>query len=248
MSAFNSRHALAAISLLALLPSLAVPAEAGSTQAEGFRPPAGAMVFTRRLVRELPGGEAIIVTRTFEIRFFVGGGGYRVEGTQTSAHVSAPQSLSGLARLEEQRQETGLFPMVLDASGRIMAGPNGDTPDLTQAVDEGFAYLARHPLTRPDQKAAQEFLIGLQTVAASITTAMPIDLFTGNPSPLERTQDLTMPDGKPGRVSVSYAGTARQGGGLLAHAQRVVTTQSSGSALRSIEEWTLEPAVELPHR
>ena len=248
MSGLDRRRAMAGMGLLALLPSLVSSADARSPLAEGFRPPPGPMLFTRRLVRELPGGAAIVVTRTFRIQFLMGGGGYRVEGAQTSAHVSAPPSLGALAQMEEQRQETGLFPMQLDGNGRIVAGPGGTPADLTQAVDEAFAWIARHPMTRSGRGAAQEFVIGLQTVASSITTAVPTDLFTGNSNPMERTQDLTMPDGQPGRVSVSYAGTPCQGGGLLGRAQRIVTTEASGSSLRSIEEWTLEPAVELPHR
>ena len=242
------RTVLARIGLIALLPSLASPAVAQAQGPAGFQAPAGPMLFTRRLMRELPDGAAIIVTRTFEIDFLPMAGGFRVEGRQVAAHVEAPPRLNGLARLEEQRQETGLFPMQLDGAGRIVAGPGGPPADLGHAVDEAFGWIARNPMRQADHAAAQEFVIGLQTVAARITTALPPDLFTGNPKPLERTQDLTMPDGLPGKISVSYTGTARSGGGLLARAQRIVTTEASGSVLRSVEEWTLQPAMRSPSR
>lgn len=245
----DRRAAMRRIGFLAMLPSLLSTGIANAQGNAMFHPPAGPMLFRRRLLRELPGGEAIIVTRIFEIRFHRLAGGYRVEGAQTRAEVSAPASLGALARLEEQRQETGLFPLHLDANGRIIAGPGGRAAsDFATVVDEAFAWLARRPISRADRMQAQEFVIGLQTVASRITTAMPPDLFTGDASPVSRTQPLTMPDGNPGMVSVAYEASARPGGGLLASAERVVTTDAGGSTLRSVEQWTLEPLAQTASR
>ena len=238
----NRRGALARIALLAMLPTLVSGHPAQARGEAAFRPPSGPMIFTRRLRRELGDGAAIEVTRTFEISFLPVPGGYRVEGAQTSAHVSAPPSLGAFARLEEQRQETGMFPLQLDSAGQIVGGPGGGAPaDMSATVNEAFAWLGQHPLTASTRAAAQEFVIGLQTVASRITTAVPPDLFTGTAAPLQRTQDLTMPDGQTGKVSVSYNGTPTPGGGLLERAERIVTTDAGGSRLRSIEQWTLAP-------
>lgn len=239
----DRRAALARFGLFAMLPSLMAGGEAlAQASPSAFIPPAGPALFTRRLVRELPGGAAITVTRLFKLRFLRNAAGYAVEGTQLSAQVSAPPILANLARVEEQRQETGLFPLQLDESGRIIAGPGGAAVgDFLNAVDEAFAWLARQPITRQDRAQAQEFVIGLQTIAARITTAMPVDLFTGQALPLDRSQPLTMPDGKPGMVKVAYSSSAPKGATVLSSAERIVTTDAGGAQLRSIEQWTLEP-------
>jgi hypothetical protein len=239
---FDRRAVMARIGLLAVLPSLLSTAPAHAEGNPAFRPPTGPMLFTRRLLRELPGGAAIIVTRSFRIQFLPLADGYLVEGSQASAQVSAPATLAAFARLEEQRQETGMFPLRLDASGRIVAGPGeAGRTDFTAVVEETFSWLARQPLARAERMQAQEFVMGLNSVAARITTSMPLDLFTGSTSPVERTQRLTMPDGNPGRISVSYGANPQAGGGILVSAERIVTTDAGGSALRSIEHWTLEP-------
>lgn len=187
------------------------------------------MIFTRRLRRELGDGAAIEVVRTFEIRFLPVPGGYRVEGAQTSAKVSAPAKLAAFVQLEEQRQETSTFPLLLDAAGRIVGAPPGGQPaDMGQAVNETFAWVARNRLPVSTQAAAREFVIGLATVAARISSLLPQDLFTGPAAPIERVQELTMPDGRPGTISVSYAGRVGPTGGLFQHAERVVTTDAGG--------------------
>ncbi len=156
--------------------------------------------------------------------------------------MSAPAKLAAFTRLEEQRQETSLFPMVLDPAGRIVSGPQGQAPaDFAPVVDEAFAWLARNRLPATTQAAAREFTIGLATVAARISAMLPPDLFTGATTPVERAQDLTMPDGKPGRVTVSCAGRSIPAGGLLQYAERVVITDAGGSSRRSVEQWSLEP-------
>jgi hypothetical protein len=237
------RDALARLAAMAILPALVsaspLRAQPGSS---GFSPPRGPMQFTRRLRRDLGDGAAIEVVRTFDIRFVAMAGGFRVEGSQTSARVSAPAKLAAFAHLEEQRQETSLFPMLLDGAGRIIAGPQGAVPaDFGPVVDEAFAWLARNRVAAPTQAAAREFTIGLATVAARISSVLPPDLFTGATTPVERAQDLTMPDGKPGRVTVACVGQAIPAGGLLKFAERVVVTDAGGSSRRSVEQWSLEP-------
>ena len=241
---YGRREALGLAAMFAILPAaLSASGSAALAQATpGFSPPSGPMRFTRRLRRELGDGAAIVVTRQFSLRFVAVPGGWRVDGEQISAMVDAPPVLGALARLEEQRSETTLFPLMLDSSGRILSGPPGYQPqDMVQAVDEAFAWLARNRLAGATQAAAREFTVGLATVGARLTSQIPPDLFTGSLVRLERSHDLTMPDGQPGKVSVSYGGAPQQRGGLLQRAECIVVTQAGGTVRRSLEEWVLEP-------
>ena len=243
---FRRRDALAA---LAMLPALASTHEVFAAGRTRFDPPVEPMVFTRRLVRELGGGAAIDVLRDFAVRFVPQSSGYRVEGEQTSAHVDAPASLAAFAEIEQRRQETGLFPLQLDRDGTIVAGPGGAAPaDMSEAVDAAFAWIARHRLSAADKTAARDFVMGLQTIASGLTSALPPDLFTGAPIPLERAQELTLPDGSPGHVLVSYGGVPNPATGLLQRAQRIVVTEAAGTVSRTIEEWTLDFAPPLERR
>lgn len=241
------RDLLASLTMAAFLhPAAGLgPAMAQAAPAQGlaaFRPPARPMIFTRRLRRELKDGAAIEVIRSFRVQFLADpGGGYRVEGEQTLASVSAPPTLAPLARLEEQRVETALFPLRLDARGRIVALPDGRQPaDLGTAMAEAFAWAARQPLSADTRVAAQEFAIGLHTVGARMISILPPDIFTGSAAPLERRERLTMPDGGEGLVHVSFNAEGAGGQGLLTRASRIVVTEAAGSRRRSVEEWTLE--------
>ena len=239
---YGRRDALSLAAMFAVLPVALGTTGAVAQPASRFTPPPGPMRFVRRLRRELGDGAAIVVTRQFSVLFVPVPGGWRVDGEQIAVTVDAPPVLSALARLEEQRTETGLFPLMLDANGLILSGPPGYKPkDMSQAVDEAFAWLARNRLAGSTQVAAREFAVGLATVGARLTSQIPPDLFTGRLARLERSHDLTMPDGRPGKVSVSYGSAAQSPAGLLQRAERIVTTEAGGTVRRSLEEWVLEP-------
>lgn len=242
----HRRMIMQAIARLALAPALISGRHAIAASAEPTRPfqPPGnqPMHFTRILRRELGDGAAIEVTRHFVLEFEPMHDGWRVEGRQTGVHVTAPAALAPLARLEEQRVETGLFPLTLNQQGHIVAGPAGYQPeDLSKAVDAAFAWLARQRADALTLAAAREFAIGLATVGAKLVSQIPPDLFIGATSGVKRSHDLTMPDGQTGRISVSYTGIAQQPGGLLQRAERIVTTQAGSSVRHSREIWMLKP-------
>lgn len=200
------------------------------------------MDFTRRLRRELPGGAAIDVLRSFRIRFSRMTGGFRVDGEQLGAHVDAPTSLASLARLEQERVETGLFPMLLDASGIIVAGPSGRIPsDMSEAVTEALGMIAQSRLSSAGQASAREFVLGLQLVASHITSLVPPQLFIGLQQAYADTRDLPLPDGQRGSVSVQFTHSPDPISGLLDHAERVVITRVGGAERRTLEEWRMAP-------
>jgi hypothetical protein len=107
----SRRELLRAVMAATLLPVFAGSVSASAVaQARSIAPPSVPMLLTRRLMRELTGGYSI-----FRIRFGAVNGGFRVDGSQVASSVKAPPNLAEFARLEQQRVETGLFPLELDA-------------------------------------------------------------------------------------------------------------------------------------
>ena len=204
--------------------------------------PFGPMRFTRRLRRDLPDGQAIDVVRSFHIRFTRTDAGFLVEGDQIGAQVDAPPALAPLARIEQDRIETTLFPMYLDASGLIVAGPTGQIPaDMGEAFGEALGMIAQSGLSSRAQVSAREFVLGLQLVANRIASLAPPQLFTGLREAWTDERDLPLPDGQRGTVSVRFTHTAHPASGLLDHAERRVITRIGGAERHTLEEWSLSP-------
>src|SRR5690606_13311421 len=135
--------------------AVAFPLVAGRAWAgPRFVPPAGPMLYSRRLERGLGDGAKIVVVRDFMIRFVPEGRGYRIEGNQVGVVVEAPESLARFAQLERERVEASLFPLLLDGSGRIIfqaAGP--PTPQLDAALAEALSRLDRQRLDPAERDA-----------------------------------------------------------------------------------------------
>ena len=108
------RHALGALSVGAMLPVLG-GASAGWAASPSFAPPAGPMVFRRKLRRQLGGEFSLTVDRGFEIGFERVRDGFLVTGGQIDAAVDAPENLAAYARLERERREEGMVPLLLEA-------------------------------------------------------------------------------------------------------------------------------------
>ena len=90
---------------------LADPHELRESQ---FIPPAGPMVLTRTVWRELGDGAAIKVARTYRITITSDGDGYLVDGQPIATTVDAPKQVAALAEIE------GIV------RGRTMETLNGD--------------------------------------------------------------------------------------------------------------------------
>lgn len=82
-----------------------------------FAPPAGLMIFKRRLERGLPDGNKLVVARSFAVNFARTTEGWTVSAEQVAVAVDAPARIAPLAALERQRIETGLFPLTLGRRG-----------------------------------------------------------------------------------------------------------------------------------
>jgi hypothetical protein len=209
-----------------------------------FAPPAGAMRFSRSLRRELADGAAVVATRVFAVQFVAEAAGWRLEGEESEPpQVTGPPSFEPFAKLERGRRETGMFPMTLDAAGKIVARPAPEVPQgLDEAVTEALHRIAASGRGEDEQAAMRTFVLGLQQAAATLVSLPPDDLFHPLSTPLSESRDVQLPDGRVGSVSLSFTATIDPATGLMREAERAVLTRLADSERRTIERWTLAPA------
>lgn len=137
--------------LIALLGAGLAAGAAGRSAAAGGAVPLSLPQRPQRLERVLShvvGGQtALSVRRGWEVWFAPQGRGIAVSGRQLFAEVNAPPQLAALARIEQQRTETGLFPLMLDADGAILpvADAQGVSAAVTAALGAAEELIARGP-------------------------------------------------------------------------------------------------------
>lgn len=233
---------LLATGLALLLPVLAVaisvPAGA-EPAATAFAPPAAPVVLTRTIHRPLTGGEQIVVSRRYQIRFTPSAGGFRLDGQLLDVQVDAPPPLASLAALERARREPDLFPVLLDAQGMIRKADHiaRDSATTERAVAGAQALVADAGLSA---ELRQELAAALATVTGTAKgTAWPLFLF--NPGTAERATSnrIVMPDGAIGEVAVRIRAEQVTPGGLPRLVERTITTRLSGTEQTMREVWSL---------
>lgn len=219
---------------LALLPLVVPRAAQAAAAGPAIAPPTCDMIYRRTMVRQLPGGLALTGTRDFRVRFSPQDAGFLLDGTQVASRVDAPANLATLARLEEQRVEQGVFPLVLDRSGWIIDGG-------TVARDLNVTQALEDVRLRFEDRGAEvgQLLDALSASSASITAHLPPDLFAPSRSESEQRQQITLPWGQTGEVRVHFAATRSADTGLMRLATRDVVTMLEGEERRSAEKWEL---------
>jgi len=241
MSATDRRALLRLAAGALLLPIVAaVPSRAATP--ERFAPPAGPMRYTRRLERELRGGARFVVSRSFAVRFRPEAAGFRVEGEQVDVVVEAPEALAEFVRLERERRELGLFPLLLDLAGAIAGGAG--TPIATQleaAVREAFAELETRPRDPDERAELGRFVSIFHQSAGRLVTALPQDLFAPEPTPRTERRAIAVPGGDAGEVAVTFTAARDPATGLMREALREVVTTLEGDRRQTLERWTLTP-------
>ncbi|GAA4642297.1 hypothetical protein GCM10023115_04860 [Pontixanthobacter gangjinensis] len=200
-----------------------------------FNPTASPMLFTRKLIRELTDGALIEITRRFEIRFNRLGQGYRIEGIQTAVEAIVPPKLDGLARIEKQRDESGLFPILLGSEGLIL---NANTSSNQPEIDKAVAY-AIEKLESVNTEDSGKFLQALQNSASQALTHLPRDLFVPRTPESLHARALPLPDGSVGQIKIAFRARTSDTSGLMTHASRTVETSVNATTRTSIEHWSL---------
>ncbi len=202
--------------------------------AKQIAPPTSAMIYRRILERELPGGPVLRVTRDFAVRFEGVGEGFRLIGQQVLAHVEAPANLAQLAALEEQRVELGIFPLLLDGAGRIIAG-NDDQPN--DQIASALAEVQR--LLGDAGEEASTLVEALHATGSQLTAELPLDLFSPAEGPREERQQITLPWGETGEVATRFEAVCDPQTKLMRSARREVITRLGEDERRSAERWEL---------
>lgn len=205
-----------------------------------FAPPAAPMRYTRRLERGLPGGASLTVRRSFAVRFLPEGDGFRLDGVQAEVEVAAPAQIESLARLERERVETGVFPLVLDAAGAIRSvAPFAASAQLDAAVREVTAQIGRWPHTPAEREQLDAFVAAVHHSAGRLVTELPRDLFAPVDYPRAESRAIALPGGGAGQVRTRFTAVRDPATGLMREAQREVVTEVSGESRRTLESWTL---------
>ena len=208
-----------------------------------FNPGRRPMVYTRRIVRGLPGGGAIVVERSFEISFVeLAGDGFEVVGRQIDVSVDAPAPLQAFADIERNRVETGLFPLALNGLGMIRSKEAFSAQEATQKAVAEATAMAANTDTIADPKLFRQFLQQVQQSAAQFMSQLPVDLFAPSTQPIVLRRELPLPGDLSGEVEVIYRSAADPSTGLLTTAQRAVTTRIGNDSRTAQEAWSLTPA------
>ncbi|MDE2435017.1 MAG: hypothetical protein KGM49_02035 [Sphingomonadales bacterium] len=227
------------IASLCLVNVAAQPAWAEPTAANRlFAPPADEMVLTRTVWRYLADGQQIKVTRSYAVRFLRVSDGFRLEGKLIGATVDAPADLAPFAELERNRPDTGLFPILLDANGRILADGVAPPPAArVKAADLARAALERAPLTSADRQVANQ-QVAAMGAEPGVYGHVPADLFQPQAGERREHRHIALPGGIAGEVDVAIHVDDIQPSGLPDRVERVMTTELAGTTRVSREVWT----------
>lgn len=225
--------------------AMAAPAVGGARFAPPSRHP---LILARKVVRELPGGAAIVAIRRYRVFFRPVDGGWQLDGALIASEIDAPPRLAAIAALERDRADDGLFPINLDHAGRIIAEP---AADMGRAAVGGALDAAKRSASRVAASApADGFLAQIGAAATSPQgglTRWPQALFLPHGLSGTSEQAFSLPDGSLGSVQISLQSEPAPGMATMGHAARVVVTQAAGTRRVAREEWTLGPFAP-PHK
>lgn len=205
-----------------------------------FAPPAGSMIFTRRLERGLSGNNRLVVERSFAVGFTAMPDGWTVTGEQVAASVEAPEKIASLAALERQRIETGLFPLALDRTGLIVGGPDPrPAKELDQAVAIVRRELDKRGVGHDERQERDAFVKAVHDAGAKMTSLLPGDLFAPRDDPPRVERELALPGGGAGTIEVCFTAQADPATGLMRKARREIVTAIAADRRFIREDWTL---------
>lgn len=246
MSASTRRGVLAALLGMGLLGAgpLLRPVRASSDLP--LRLPDRSLRLTRLLERGLgdDGAAAIIVRRWWEVSFARQARGIVVTGQQVGAEVSAPPRLAELARIEQQRNASDMFPLMLSEDGAIITPPAA--PSRSDAVAEAMraaeAVIARQKLPADERAMMRNYLAEVHRAGSGLLNALPEDLLFPAGVPVDRSETMALPGGISGQFAMHYSAVPQPDAPWLAHAERRATTRIGTMERSAAETWTLGPA------
>jgi hypothetical protein len=207
------------------------------------RLPETSLRLERVLEREVGAGALIRVRRSWEVFFERLGRGISVTGRQTGAEVSAPPNLAALARIEQQRDTSAMFPLLLGEDGMILS--SGGTPEddnsVAAAMRMAETMIARQPVPEAERDRNRFYLAQVHAAGSNLLDTFPSDLLFPLGLPVEQSEAVTLPDGLIGRFTLSYHARPQGDAPWLAFAERRVQSEVGGLVRRASETWTLGP-------
>lgn len=215
------------------------PTAASRDAGRPFAPPEGPLLLTRTVRRPLPGGHEIRASRSYEVRFVREANGIRLDGTLVEVTMEAPPQLESLAALERRRPDAGMFPMQIDAAGRLLpTGPRPGSDAVRGAMARTSAAVDRARLADFDRQQAQAFVS--QIGESGGLNPWPEDLFRPGSAHRRETRTIPLANGARGHVVVDTRARAGEDGMMTSYA-RTVTSDLAGDNRATYEEWTLAP-------
>jgi hypothetical protein len=211
--------------------------------ATALRLPDTSLRFERLLEREVGAGGMIRVQRSWEVYFERQGRGIVVTGRQTGAEVTAPPHLGALARIEQQRDTSALFPLLLGEAGMLMSSGAAPADDdaVAAAMRMAEAMIARQPVPPQERDRNRFYLAQVHAAGSNLLDNLPPDLFFPLGIPIARSETVMLPDGLPGRFALSYSARPQGDAPWLAQAERRVVSEVGGLVRRASEAWSLSP-------
>lgn len=207
-----------------------------------FAPPMAPMVLSRTVIRELSGGQQVLVKRRFRVQFEASADGFVLTGTPIDVSVEVPPILARLGELERQRSDSGPFPIMVDGQGMIHPAVDRKNADGTarkggQQTALGMIDAAAMPAERKREGAQ---LLG-QLATDPRNSPWPTDLFVASDGERRLHRSVALPDGSEGQIEILLKVGKLLPGGVPTVFERVITTQLAGTRRVSREVWSLEP-------
>lgn len=235
---------LGALALLALAAPVARSQEADAPAVcrAPFEAPARPMHFTRELRRSLFDGKELVVIRHYSVTFTPIPTGFRVDGSITGTEVEAPERLAPLAELERKRPDTSMFPLMLDKAGQIVESSESGRDIPQKALPLADGLVAGAGLKGLVQEQAEQFVERLFAAQGPGINQWPALLFRPGNRPMEARQELPLPNGGKGTVTITLDPVAAGPCALMQRLERKVETVVGTQVRRTREIWTLGPA------
>ncbi|WP_374407302.1 hypothetical protein [Pelagerythrobacter sp.] len=238
MSALADRRRVLAYGTLFAALACAAPGIARDASTRRFVAPAGAMKLTRVLERDLGDGNAVVVSRSWRVRFVAQPLGYTVEGEQIAVEVAVPPRLEKLAEVERNNPQAGLFPIRLDRAGFIVADPPAELPPIPGLTEAAREHVADRSAAK--RAEAMRYVLAVQQAGAAMVSRWPHDLFFPAAPPRSEERSLPISGTADGSLTVSFDGALDPSGERLASARRRIVTRVGDTVRTSLETWRLE--------
>lgn len=240
MSARTCLLAGAAVLLTALMPVELAQADVSKAQAR-FAPPIEQLILSRTVIRELSDGKQIKVTRRYAVQFAAIEDGYLLDGKLVDVSVDVPPLLGGLAELERKRNESGMFPVRIDASGSIVGGSvegQADRSARDEMTTRASAILGQTGMPEENLQLGTRFVS--QTMQAAPRSSWPADLLKIQPGEHRQSRVVALAGGAEGRIEVVTRVDALLPCGLPRSIERTVVTSLAGTRRVSREIWAFQ--------